>query len=161
MAREDHLGIGLLHGSDTSKFPVVRPVQEDTVEMQARADVLQSVVRIHYYPIAHIGVDDRQRPLAINANCGSVIAAIRIRNHPGNVEIVCDCGSLNREGEEYQRQYWSEEVGQRESHGCGKLRRQLRPRRGGLLQISLAKSTSKPSTSIFDLDRQFAESGKD
>lgn len=54
--------------------------------------VAKQVGDVNYNIITHVGRDRGNGPLAIDADCRSVVGAIWVRRHPGHVEVVGNGG---------------------------------------------------------------------
>jgi hypothetical protein len=71
------------------------PILEEAVEVDAGALVAEAVVDVDDHLVALVGVERGQRPLAVDADDGAVVAAIGVAVHPRHVEVVCDDGGID------------------------------------------------------------------
>ncbi len=82
----------------SSTIHVCRAILEHAMPMQARRLISQLIVDIDNQTVSHRTLDGGNRPAAIDSNDRPWKGARWIRGYPGNVEIICDGGSLDKSG---------------------------------------------------------------
>lgn len=65
------------------------------MEMKAGSLILQAVFHIDHHSITYIGGDCWYGPLTVDTNGLALKGTIRVCDHPANVKIIGDSGSLS------------------------------------------------------------------
>lgn len=102
-------------GNASRAIHVVGAVLEQAVKVQRGALVAELVVDVDDEAVAHVDLETRNGPLAVDANDGTLHGAVRVGGDPGDVEVMGDGGGVGErccagEGEQ----------GRFESHGSGR-----------------------------------------
>jgi hypothetical protein len=64
------------------------------MEMQRCRLIAKVIVNIDHDVVTDVGVNSRNRPFAVDANCRAVKRTVRIRSYPTNVKIMLNDGGM-------------------------------------------------------------------
>ena len=73
-------------------------VHVETMKVQTSRFITQLIQHVDDDLISDIRTDPRYWPLAVDAYGWAVKGTIRIGRDPGDIEIICNCSSLNKRG---------------------------------------------------------------